>query len=161
MELRQKKVFPMHTLKRELLHYDKDWVYPEVYAFTANRTLDVHMRLVMGAGAALAVKNAFPQAPKLFGNSMLINSDRLVTVHDIEPKRPLAAVTVKHHWRHPADPALIRDSFHALHDLATQFGWRVHCNYPGVGRGGLKFEEVEDILRPLNLTENIHLYYVV
>lgn len=143
-----------------LLNYPLMWGPDEVYCFTANRTLNSHGELVMGAGAAREVRNKFPGVAKRFGDYI-----RRYPCHDIPTVQVnegqwLYAMPVKDFWRDPAELDRIERSFRALDEIAQRHpNIRHHCNYPGIGAGILPFATVQTLLESLNLPDNIILYH--
>lgn len=142
----------------KLLEYPKDIPEKHVYLFTANHTIKSNGELVMGAGAAKAVKNRYHHSPAAFG--ALVKGTPQAPVHVYkEGNGLLASFQTKEHWSKPSTLELVTAStkrLYAFAELAPD--WVFHMNYPAIGYGGLSFEEVNPILEIL--PDNVILYKV-
>ncbi len=118
--------------------------------------------LVMGAGSALALARAYPQAPRVFGE-MARKVGRLegrgwylygLLAVGVGPGLAIGVFQSKGDWREPASLALVA---HSARKLAAWMeenpGWEAHAAFPGVGLGGLEergvLEALEEHLRGL------------
>jgi len=135
----------------------------DVIVFTANASVGTS-RLIMGAGAALAVKRVYPNVDLSLGLMLLdMKVDQpsadiqkpfplppyylLGTVYD---SRQIYAFQTKRCWWEEADPSLIEGAARRLKDLAKKEKNKTfHLNYPGIGLGGLTKERVAPLLRGL------------
>lgn len=133
------------------LDYGTPWRLPDVYLFTGNPIRRSDGALVMGRGAARAVRDAYP------GIDRRIRTDRPVTYSLVAPDQWIGWFQVKHHWQQPADLALIQQSAELLASQAAQRPHiRFHLNAPGIGNGQLDWAEVEPLLAPL--PDNVSIY---
>ena len=139
----------------ELLNYT-DWKYPDVYGFTSNSVVKSNGELVMGAGAALALKKAHPNVPKLIGKAL----NHKKTVCDfIQIKEGLIVFwfQTKNHYNEPSNIKLISKATERLKKVAEDNPNIVfHLNAPGIGLGGLKWEDVLPIIEIL--PDNVRIY---
>ena len=133
-----------------LLDYT-DWQLPDVYLFTGNPVRNRFGEVVMGRGAALAVKRAYP------GIGKHITTDRPVTWYEISPGKWIGWFQVKHHWRQDASLDLIRRSARYLGAIAEKRPeQRFHLNCPGTGNGRLDWADVEPVLQCM--PDNVLVY---
>lgn len=124
---------------------------PDVLAFTANSILTKDGSLVMGRGAALCVRNAFPGVDAILGAKVtryggsggvyrVIGDLFYLDGHPIT----VAALQVKKHWRIPysdverqADFDLFEESMRYMTSEFSDMGWSsIVMNMPLVGSGG-------------------------
>jgi len=136
-----------------LLDYSTPWALPDVFLFTGNPIRNSRGEVVMGRGAAKQVRDCYPTVAKQ------ITTDQPVTLLRIDDNRLqyIGWFQVKHHWREPADRALIKASAECLAEIAkTHPETRFHLNAPGVGNGRLKWADVEPLLRCL--PDNVMIY---
>ncbi len=118
--------------------------------FTANSTIRADGALVMGRGAALECQSLYAGCNKQFGQ--IIKGRRLYGVvlgpNDLKPGYFLGAFQVKYHFKDNADIGLISYSTGKLFELAKyvipDLLWAV--NFPGIGWGRLKREDVLPII---------------
>ncbi len=117
---------------------------------------------VMGRGCAREAAKRWPELPKLLGDSIRQHGNVLRAFSDLGVDRTLAdlgkisslnfggtiiAFPVKHHWKEPADPLLIRASAERLERLARKYPEHVFLlPRPGCGNGQLKWEDVRPLL---------------
>ena len=143
------------TVIKGHLNYREPWVLPTVKLFTGNPVLRSDGALVMGAGAAKAVRDRWPGVQ--YG--LRIIPGRRLAWYEIQPSQWIGWFQVKEHWREPAKVSLIK---HAAQQLATvavsHKGQVFELNAPGVGNGGLKWDVVEPLLA--GLPSNVHVYLV-
>tara|TARA_R100000951_G_scaffold8193_1_gene7427 strand:+ start:801 stop:1250 length:450 start_codon:yes stop_codon:yes gene_type:complete len=127
--------------------------------FTANLTLNRTGCLVMGAGSALAAKEAWPELPRFFGD-WLQNDDGGLLFH---AHSNIGAVHTKDNWKNKSKLHIISNSLDDLidwmHRQKTVWGMKdlvVHMPYPGISNGGLTREEVAPYLQELPPNVVIH-----
>ena len=133
------------------LDYGQPWSTPDIYLFTGNPIRKANGALVMGRGAAQAVRDRWPSV------QYHIKTDRPVTFHQINPDQWIGWFQVKHHWQHPAEPDLIQRSATYLASIATKRpNHRFHINAPGIGNGRLDWQQVEPLLSML--PDNVLVY---
>jgi len=128
---------------------------PWLLLATGNGVLRGDGTLVMGAGAAKALAQAYPWAPKVFG-AMARRATRpngqhwylygLITFK-VNPELAVGVFQSKGDWKAPANLSLIAHSAKKLAEwLRNNPGWEVHMAFPGVGLGGLEEGEVLEVL---------------
>ncbi len=139
------------NIVNNLLDYSTPWSLPDVYLFTGNPIRRKDGAIVMGRGAALAVKSAYPQIQYGFqGNKPL----RWETITD---KQHIGWFQVKEHWAHPAQIELVEQATLALEKVAyNRPNINFHINYPAVGNGQLTESQVAPILDLL--PDNVYVY---
>lgn len=131
---------------------------------SGNATVKRNGELVMGRGAAREAAQRFPglaldmgqrirniggyfRQPARYG--VLLASDAFGT------KPRLGLFQAKWHWRDDASPYLIECSAVHLIGMARNFV-RIVLNYPGIGNGRLRVEDVEPIVAAL--PDNVFIY---
>jgi hypothetical protein len=143
-------------LIRKLLDYKERDKF-RINIFTANSVL-VPSRLgpllVMGGGAALAAKRAYPDSDALLGEAILKEKDESGDYGYIEVTDKfgdiLGALQAKRHFWDPSPIDLIEWSSKKLAERALEFpSIQYHTNCPGIGLGGLKEEDVLPILEDI------------
>ena len=120
---------------------------------TGNGVVRADGHLVMGAGAAKALAQAYPHLPRVFGR-MARNQPRMGGWHlyglliiQVAPGLHAGLFQTKGDWRDPADLSLIAYSAKKLAEwLSNNPGQEVHMAVPGVGLGGLEEGEVLEVL---------------
>ena len=139
-----------------LLDYATPWQYPDIYLFTGNPIINARGELVMGRGAARAVRDAYPGIAYRFGQAPCNLAEQAVYFLDIEEGQILGVFMVKRHWREPADIEIIRRSVRFLSYRTIYPEIRYHMNYPGIGNGQLLKSQVEPLLQCL--PDNVFIY---
>lgn len=125
-----------------------------VRVFTGNASINSHGELVMGRGLALQTKQRYPGCAKVFGRLIKEHSSQYpygILIHPDRTDPILAVAQVKYQYWDKADLELIQYSMHHLAVLANT-DWSKHqvcINFPGIGWGGRKREEVLPILDEL------------
>lgn len=134
-----------------------------IYAFTANSTIH-NNKLIMGGGAALAAKKAYPNIDTILAEEVKDWSFNEVYGVVVVPYYDffICAFQTKTHPSLPSTLELIEEACHSLNRyLALNYEEgeqpTVHLNYPGIGLGGLTPEEVGPIIESL-LGDNIIVY---
>jgi len=131
-----------------------------LFLITTNSYLRRDGCLVMGRGIALQTKEKFPEIPKTFGKVIKdsvgsLGQYGLIVLSDLT----LGAFQVKKHFKDKASPELIKHSVRCLNHLLTQHPeMKVNLNFPGIGWGHLKKEEVSPILEDLPDQVNVWTY---
>ncbi len=139
----------------ELLDYT-DWKYPDVYGFTSNSVVKSNGELVMGGGAALAVKKAHPHVPKLIGKS-LNHKKTVFDIIKIKENTLLFWFQTKNHYNEPSNINLIKKATKELNKVALENPDVIfHFNAPGIGLGNLKWEVILPIIEVL--PNNVRVY---
>jgi hypothetical protein len=131
---------------------------PRLLLATGNGVVRGDGTLVMGAGAAKALAQAYPWAPKVFG-AMARQAPRPNGQHwhlygliafKVNPGLAVGVFQSKGDWKAPANLSLIAHSAKKLAEwLRSNPGWEVHMAFPGIGLGGLPEEEVLEALEPI------------
>lgn len=130
-----------------------------VYIFTAN-SIVYNGDLCMGGGAALAAREAYPGVETLLGaeieQAFLSSKFGFVVVpyNDFF----VGAFQTKVHYRNPSYLDLIETASRMLGNIARDNpGVTYHLNYPGIGLGGLRVEDVQPIIEK-HLPDNVIVY---
>lgn len=101
---------------------------------------------VMGRGCALEAKDRFPGIEFRLGELIRKYGNRVMRLGRYEGV-VIASFPVKHNWKEPADPELIRRSAEQLVALADKFGYTdVAIPRPGCGNGKLRWSDVRKVL---------------
>lgn len=135
--------------------------------FTANSTVRADGALVMGRGAALEAQKLYPGINKKFGGIITILSDSHTVLYRdcygviLLPRHEgkfVGAFQVKRNYKDDADPWLIDYSVGYLSLLAGRLmpGLNYAVNFPGIGWGRLKREDVLPIIG--KLPDNIEVW---
>lgn len=138
------------------LDYTRPWTYPDVYLFTGNTIKKNDGSLVMGKGAAKAVRDAYPGIDQQFG--MCVQSDtRDLKFVVIKENQEIGWFCVKDHWADNANAVIVYESAVKLRDLALKHSnINFHMNFPAIGAGRLDFIQVREICKVL--PDNVTLY---
>lgn len=137
------------------LDYRQAWGLPHMVLFTGNPVKKTNNAIVMGAGAALQVRDAYLGVDIKLG--ALIDNTTHLAFTQLQPNQYIGWFKVKHHWRDNASLDLITESTRQLKELAmSRQDIKFHINYPGIGNGKLTREQVEPILR--TLPDNVFIY---
>lgn len=122
------------------------WALPaDVRAVTTNGIVKSNGAAVMGRGVALQAQAHFHGCDLVLGQLLQEGGNHVHVLCE-----DLVSFPVKHHWRDPADPELIRRSAHELVALTDAHGWqRVVVPRPGCGAGQLHWSEVRAIIAPI------------
>lgn len=132
-----------------------------VLLVTTNQYIKKDGSLVMGAGAALQLKQLCPGVDYHFGHFGFIKDypvDYFFKKWD-NVKPYLGYFNVKDHFKDKASLERIKISTNALLEMATDEVGRnltIFLNYPGIGNGKLKREDVEPIISVL--PDNVHVW---
>lgn len=124
------------------------WSYKpdaQVRVITTNGEVNPNGKSVMGKGCALEAALMFPPLPKMLGDRIKKNGNK-VQVFNKEcfgADFILATLPVKYTWRSNADTNLIFKSVSHLVDLADYFNWEsIIMPRPGCGAGNLDWDKV-------------------
>lgn len=125
----------------------------DLICVTGNSTIRRDGCLVMGRGAALQCQHKFPGINRTFGGLIEMHAQEWgkdspygVLVHHQIAQPDLGIFQVKHHYRDNAVKLLIMYSLMCLKDLAETDYPLVAVNFPGIGWGGLRREDVLPLL---------------
>lgn len=129
----------------------------DAFCITTNSYIRNDGELVMGRGIAKVAKQTFEDLPKAFGEKI----DHLETYGLIPSNRneidKFVAFQVKTHFRNQADLDLIGKSAEGLLQMAEKYpDKRFDLNFPGIGNGGRKQDEVMPIIE--DLPKNVHVW---
>jgi len=122
--------------------------------------------LVMGAGAAKALAQAYPFLPRVFGR-MAQKEPRMgggwhlygTLIVQVAPGLQTGLFQSKGDWKDRADLSLIAYSARKLAEwLRENPGLEAHLAFPGVGLGDLGEEEVLEVLEPILQDFPVTLY---
>lgn len=134
-----------------------------IFMITTNPIRRNDGAVVMGRGIALEAKKRYPQLPYDFGrqleNGWAVMDQQFVGLIGFYDETPIYHFMVKDHWREPAKLEIIQNSVRAIiHDEYLKFleGKRVDLNFPGIGNGKLKREDVLPLLQLL--PDNFHVW---
>jgi hypothetical protein len=131
---------------------------PGLIVVTANNTLTNRGRLVMGSGAAKQALDRIPDLDKEAGKAIQETEKKrypygfvLVRAPDEENKiTGIGLLQTKHYWQDEAELTLVAYSLHLLKLYAwARADWNIRLNYPGIGCGKLKPEQVRPLLEEL------------
>lgn len=124
------------------------WDYEDegIIAVITNGIVKKDETAVMGAGIALELKNRNKNIPKVLGQ-LLKNKGN----HIFQLTRNIITFPTKNHWRDKSDLKLIEQSAQELLKLADEnsndgYWQKIYVPQPGCGCGGLKWNEVRQIL---------------
>lgn len=116
---------------------------------------------VMGRGIALQAAKQFPELPYDLGRMItLMNKDKQHLNAGLVGEYSgqwMGYFMVKEHWQHVAKPNVIRKSVRDLmDDMFLAKPERVDLNFPGIGNGKLKREDVLPLIE--QLPDNVHVW---
>lgn len=132
----------------------------DVYLVTTNSYIRNDGALVMGRGAAKQLALMYPILPLMLGRNILkscghlgeYNIDTLTNGSGIT----LGAFQVKFNFSDEADLDLIKRSCDELHRMACEDERVFHVNFPGIGNGRLKYNDVLPIVE--TLPDNVNVW---
>jgi hypothetical protein len=123
---------------------------------TTNSFLTSEVKLVMGRGAAWQLKTRVPGIEGIFGKMIHESCGHLGCYGLIFHKR-YGAAQVKYRFNEKARLQLIRLSMNMLSVKASRDRNRIfNINFPGIGNGGLRKDQVESLLNVL--PDNVHVW---
>jgi hypothetical protein len=129
---------------------------------TTNSTLNARSELVMGAGAAGAMKERFPYLPALFGR-YIAKMGYVNGLYGFQfAKHPtyttqLGIFQTKKYYNNPSTPEIIAFSAGMLCANIYHYNFgRVAMNFPGSGLDGLSKYTLKPLLEPL--PKNVYIY---
>jgi hypothetical protein len=129
---------------------------PGYIIVTTNSFLTSEVKLVMGRGAAWQLKTRVPGIDGIFGKMIHDSCGHLGCYGLIFHKR-YGAAQVKYRFNEKARLQLIRLSMNMLSVKASKNRNRIfNINFPGIGNGGLKRDQVESLLKVL--PDNVHVW---
>jgi hypothetical protein len=132
--------------------YGDMWDYMRdgnILVITTNGTIKRNGCAVMGRGNALQASRRFQGIEETLGFKLKLHGNRCFILID-RPEFKIVSFPVKRNWYEKADLELIRKSAHDLDMIVSMFNWQnVIVPRPGVGNGGLQWENVKDVLEPV------------
>jgi hypothetical protein len=139
----------------------------DLFLITTNPIVRKDGAVVMGRGIAKEAANRFPELPFDFGRKIKPPRKRTQTgIIGCYGGQMVGWFMVKSHWQEPARLDIIKASVASLVD-AMHFtnivgerripsDFRVDLNFPGIGNGKLKREDVLPLL--VDLPDNVHIW---
>lgn len=132
----------------------------DLFLITTNPIRRKDGAIVMGRGIAKQVKERFPNFPFDFGwrYSIQFMGYQSLTPTGVVGRydgQLMGYFMVKDHWREEAKLELIEDSVSDLCETAYAYG-RIDLNFPGIGNGKLRREDVLPIIE--QLPDNVHVW---
>jgi hypothetical protein len=136
----------------------------DLFLFTGNGYVTKMGRLVMGAGMAKQVRDRFPGIDLAIGEMLVQDYRRLpdvfmyyLLVSQDFPKKKVGIFQVKRKWSYNADLEIIKISTdELLKFLSRKKVNKVDLNFPGIGNGNLKREDVLPTISAL--PDNVHVW---
>lgn len=122
-----------------------------VIVVTTNGIIKSNGDLVMGRGAAGELARLCPRAPHVLGTAIRLAHPKtgdfylygcVVVPNPDNPTRSWGAFQTKGHYRDPSTLEMVEYGVYRLDKLASQTKTQYHVNFPGIGLGGLKREDV-------------------
>ena len=132
--------------------YGNLWEVPcDLRVITTNGVVNRSGAAVMGRGCALQAKSKVPGIEYHFAKRLREHGNRAMLLARLPDGSRLASFPVKHHWRRPAVPELIRRSADQLVALVDKFSEShgiesVVLPRVGCGNGSLRWEDVGPLL---------------
>lgn len=118
--------------------------------------------VVMGRGIAREAALRFPELPFDFGRRLgpevvgyqaCGESTGVIGTYD---QQQVGFFMVKRHWAEDADPQIINDSVTDLMEWACHRFTRIDLNFPGIGNGKLRRDDVLPLIK--RLPDNVHVW---
>jgi hypothetical protein len=134
----------------------------DLFLITTNPIVRKDGAAVMGRGIALEAKSRFPELPYKYAKRLALLSEMLgpynyCDVIDKFAGQSVGFFMVKDHWKEPAKLDIISNSVDELYNwLQDDCLGRVDLNFPGIGNGKLKREDVLPLLE--RLPNNVHVW---
>ena len=131
-------------------------VVADYRVITTNGFIKTDGSAVMGRGAALQAKNAYPGVESALGDSLRIHGNHVAML-----PHHLISFPVKRNWWEKAELELIERSLAELKSLAERLDPQtVAMPMPGTGNGQLTFEEVMPLVTEIELGNNVCLVHL-
>lgn len=133
----------------------------DLFLITTNPIRRKDGAVVMGRGIAKQAKDRFPQLPYDLGKVLedeetFSEADVVGSIGEYDGQM-LGFFMVKDHWREPAKYSIIDRSSNHLKAIAEFYPkLRYDLNFPGIGNGKLKREDVLPLLE--RLPDNVHIW---
>lgn len=128
-----------------------------IFAITTNPIVRKDGAVVMGAGIALEAKTRYPSLPYDFAKQLAKGYHEIGYIGTYDEVF-VWWFMVKEHWIAPANPDIIKKSVHRLvqHSEAIGNRQRIDLNFPGIGNGKLRREDVLPLIA--RLPDNVHIW---
>ena len=133
-----------------------------LFLITTNPIIRKDGAVVMGRGIAREAALRFPELPFKFGRRLSpevvgyqASGDSTGTIGTYE-QQEVGYFMVKRHWNSPAELSIIEDSVSDLLSWAPYQFWRIDLNFPGIGNGKLRREDVLPIIE--KLPDKVHVW---
>jgi O-acetyl-ADP-ribose deacetylase (regulator of RNase III) len=129
---------------------------------TTNGVVKNNGELVMGGGIALQFKNRYPKLPTILARHVSSKGNHCYAiiatyVADDLPYKHIVSFPTKNDWKNNSPLSLIQQSINELVSLTSVHRWdTVALPFPGIGLGGLKYEEVLPLVERLD--DRFHLF---
>ena len=127
----------------------------DLFLITTNPIIRKDGAVVMGRGIAKQAKDKFPRLPYDFAATLRNQPDMNVDEIGKYDGQYIGYFMVKSHWREPARLSIIAESCTQL-SQSSNLWTRVDLNFPGIGNGKLKREDVLPLLQ--GLPDNVHVW---
>lgn len=132
-----------------------------IFMITTNPIIRKDGAVVMGRGIAAEAKERFPQLPYDFANQIRYQPWRYVGAIGYYTDVPIWFFRVKDHWAQQAKIEIIKHSAFGVSGMCKSWynktkPLRIDLNFPGIGNGGLKREDVLPIIE--TLPDNVHVW---
>ena len=128
----------------------------DYFFITTNSFIKKDGSLVMGAGIARQLRDKVKGIDYLLGQEISKTCGHLGT-YGIMIFNHGGIFQVKHHFKQKAKTELIEESTKQLSAFATSNKhFRIDINFPGIGNGGLTYDEVYPIIEVL--PDNVHVW---
>lgn len=125
------------------------WNGVDYFCITTNAIVKRDGALVMGAGIAKVVRDKWPGVDQAIGTAILQQCSN-GGIYGFLLGRKLCAFQVKRHFKDEASPELIQRSVQELTAHAQANPDKAYAlNFPGIGNGKLKYDDVLPLLEPL------------
>lgn len=117
------------------------------FLITTNAIVKQNGALVMGAGLAKQARDAYPGLDQTFGEAIEMWAENGVYGVILWANLKFGAFQVKHHFKDQANLHLITYSTGMLKVWAqTKGDQKFALNFPGIGNGGLPYDQVKPIV---------------
>ncbi len=127
----------------------------DLFLITTNPIIRKDGAVVMGRGIAKQAKDRFPRLPYDFACTLRNMPDMNIDEFGKYDGQVVGYFMVKRHWREAADLDIIAESCRQLASCAHMWT-RVDLNFPGIGNGKLKREDVLPLLQ--QLPDHVHVW---
>lgn len=128
----------------------------DLFLITTNPIITIAEAVVMGRGLAKEIKDRYPDLPYDFAKQLKAGYANVGYIGKYDHQR-VGWFMVKSHWQEPAELEIINKSVEQLTAVAMfNKHWRIDLNFPGIGNGKLKRQDVLPIIE--QLPDNVHVW---